>query len=111
MIQEIYEMIQPNIVAMLVAILTGVASFIGTKIKKLYEEKVNDDTKRKVVKTVVNAVEQLYKDLSGNEKLIKAQKNIVEMLNEKGITISELEMKMLIEEVCNSFKNSMKEGN
>jgi predicted transcriptional regulator YheO len=108
MIQEIWEMIQPNIVTMLVAILTGVASFIGTKIKKLYEEKVNDETKRKVVKTVVNAIEQLYQDLSGNEKLIEAQKNIVEMLNEKGITISELEMKMLIEEVCNSFKNSVK---
>lgn len=108
MIQEIYEAIQPNIVAILVAILTGVASFIGTKIKNLYEEKVNDETKRKVVKTVVNAVEQLYKDLDGNEKLIKAQQNIVEMLNEKNITITELEMKMLIEEVCNSFKAAIK---
>jgi len=110
MLMEIWEAIQPNIVAILVAILTGVASFIGTKIKKLYEEKINDDTKRKIVKTVVNAVEQVYKDFSGNEKLIKAQENIVEMLNEKGIKISELEMKMLIEETCNSFKKAIKEG-
>lgn len=108
MLMEIWEAIQPNIVAIIVAILTGIASFIGTKVKKIYEEKINDETKRKVVKTVVNAVEQLYQDFSGNEKLIEAQKNIINMLNEKGITISELEMKMLIEETCNSFKKSLK---
>lgn len=108
MLQEIYEMIQPNIIELIVAILTGIASFIGVKVKKLYEEHINDETKRKVVKTVVGAVEQLYTDLSGNEKLLKAQENIVNILNEKGITISELEMKMLIEEVCNGFKKTIK---
>ena len=109
MLESIYDAIQPNLIAIIVAILTGIASFIGTKIKTLYETKVNDETKRKVVKTVVNAVEQLYNDLSGNEKLLKAQENIVNMLNEKGIKISELEMKMLIEETCNSFKKAIKE--
>lgn len=108
MIQEIWQAIQPNIIEILVAILTGVASFIGMKVKAIYEEKINDETKRKVVKTVVNAVEQVYKDLDGNEKLLEAQSNIVKMLNEKGITISDLEMKMLIEETCNSFKKAVK---
>ena len=108
MIQEITQVLQSNIITLLVAILTGVASFIGTKIKTIYQEKVNDETKRKVVETVVNAVEQIYKDLDGKDKLLKAQQNIVEMLNEKNITITELEMKMLIEEVCNSFKKAVK---
>lgn len=103
MLNEILEAIQPNIIAIIIAILTGIASFIGTKIKNIYETKVNDETKRKVTKTVVNAVEQIYKDLKGPEKLEKAKENIIAMLNEKGITISELEIEMLIEEVCNSF--------
>lgn len=102
------EQLQPYILEIIVAILTGVASFIGMKIKKLYEDKVNTETKEKVVKTVCNAVEQLYQDLSGNEKLIKAQEYIVEQLNEKGITITDLEMKMLIESTVNSFRNSIK---
>lgn len=110
MIEQLWASMEPNIIEIIIAIFTAIASFIGAKIKKIYEEKVNDETKRKVVKTVVNAIEQLYQDLSGNEKLIEAQKNIVNMLNEKGIAITELEMNMLIEETCNSFKKSIKEG-
>ena len=102
------ELLQPYLMEIIVTILTAIATYIGTKIKKIYEEKVNDETKRKVVATVVKAVEQLYKDLNGEEKLEKAQENIVEMLNEKGIMITELEMNMLIEEVCNSFKKEVK---
>lgn len=102
------EMLQPYLMEIIVTILTAIAGYIGAKIRKIYEEKVNDETKRKVVSTVVNAIEQLYKDLKGDEKLEKAQENIVEMLNEKGITITELEMNMLIEEVCNSFKKEVK---
>lgn len=102
------ELLQPYLMEIIVTILTAIATYIGAKIKKIYEEKVNDETKRKVVSTVVKAVEQLYKDLNGEEKLEKAQENIVEMLNEKGIMITELEMNMLIEEVCNSFKKEVK---
>lgn len=110
MLESIWELIQPNLVAIIMTILTTIATFIGTKIKTIYETKVNDDTKRKVVKTVVNAVEQLYKNINGEEKLQKAKENIVAMLNEKGITISELEIEMLIEEVCNSFNKGLNKG-
>lgn len=110
MLESIWEAIQPNLVAIIMTILTTIATFIGTKIKAIYETKVNDETKRKVVKTVVNAVEQLYKDINGEEKLQKAKENIVAMLNEKNITISELEIEMLIEEVCNSFNQGLKKG-
>jgi len=108
MMESIMEVIQSNIIQIIGAILVGIASFIGTKIKMLYEEKINDDTKRKVVKTVVEAVEQIYSDLNGAEKLQIAQENIVAMLNEKGITITELEMQMLIESVVNGFNSGIK---
>ena len=105
---ELMEVLQPYLLEIIVAILTGVATFIGAKVKKIYEEKVNTETKEKVVKTVVNAVEQIYKDLKGEEKLNKCIENATEMLNEKGITITELELRMLIESTVNSFNKANK---
>lgn len=81
----------------LYALLTALAGFIGTQIKKIYENHVNDETKQKVVATCVKAVEQLYQDLNGEEKLNKAKENIVAMLSTKGIEISDIEIDMLIE--------------
>lgn len=98
------EQLQPTIIEIATAIITAVFSFIGMKIKAIYQEKVNTETKEKVVKIVCNAVEQLYKDLSGSEKLATAKASIIEMLNEKGISITELEMNMLIEATVNNFK-------
>lgn len=105
---ELLNALQPYLLEIIVAILTGIATFIGTKVKKIYEEKVNTETKEKVVNTVVNAVEQLYKDLKGEEKLNKCIENATTMLNEKGITVTELELRMLIESTVNSFNKASK---
>lgn len=84
-------------------LLTAIAGFIGTQIKRLYETHINTDRKRKVVETCVKAVEQLYRDLDGAEKLVKAKENILEMLTQEGIVITEIEMDMLIESVVAEF--------
>ena len=84
-------------------LLTAIAGFIGTQIKKLYETHINTDRKRKVVETCVKAVEQLYRDLDGTEKLEKAKENIFAMLTQEGIEITEIEMDMLIESVVAEF--------
>ena len=94
----------------IVAILTGIASFIGVKIKKLYEEYVNTKTKKDVVDTTVKYVEQVYKDIHGEEKLNKAKDKALEWLNEKGITISDTELEILIEASVNGFNNGVKEA-
>ena len=87
----------------IVAALTAFAGFIGTQVKKLYEKYINDKTKEAVVRTCVKAAEQLYHDLGGPEKLKKAQEGAVEMLNEKGIPITDLELSMLIESAVSEF--------
>lgn len=86
------------------AILTAIAGAIGIAVKNLYKKVVDNDTKEKVAKTVVKAVKQIYADLSGEEKLQKAIENITEMLMEKGITITELETRMLIEAAVEELK-------
>ena len=83
--------------------LTAIAGVLGAQVKKLYDRMTADDTKRKVVETCVKAVEQMYQDLSGSEKLEKAKENIVTMLDIQGIAISEIEMDMLIEACVAEF--------
>ena len=90
----------------LYAILTGIASYIGLAIKSLYEKHINDKAKRDIVKTAVQFVEQVYKDLHGPEKLAKALDGAAEMLEEKGIVITEFELNMLIEAAVCEFNNA-----
>lgn len=92
----------------LYGILTAIAGALGIWVKSLYTEYVNDKTKEKIVRICVGAVEQLYKDLHGEEKYNKVVESVVEMLGEKGITISELELKMLIEATVAEFNEAFK---
>lgn len=85
------------------AVLTAIAAFIGKQIKNIYQNRVDDKTKREIVETCVMAVEQLYQQLSGSEKLERAKESIVEILETKGIAISTLELDMLIESVVAEF--------
>lgn len=95
----------------LYAVLTALAGYIGIVAKNLYTKYVNDKTKQAVAKTVVQAVEQIYTDLHGDEKLNKALEAASEMLAEKGITITDLEMRMLIEAVLAEFNRAFEKEN
>lgn len=81
----------------LATFLTGLFTYIGTRLKKVYEEKVNTETAKNVVEDAVRFVAQVYKDLKGPEKLEKATAQVVEILQSKGISMSEAEINMLIE--------------
>ncbi len=88
------------------AILTALAGYLGIWIKSLYTKYINDKTKKDVVITCVKAVEQLYKDMHGEEKYNEVVNSASEMLAIKGITISELEIKMLIEAALAEFNDA-----
>ncbi len=89
----------------LYTLITAIAGFCGAAVKRLYTKYVNDKTKKAVAKTIVMAVQQLYHDLSGPERLDIALASMSEMLAQKGISISELEMRLLIEAAVGEFKN------
>lgn len=92
--------------ALLYLIITGVFAYLGTQAKILCDKYLNDKTKRAVAKTVVQAVEQVYKDLHGEEKLNVALESASLMLAEKGITVTDLEMRMLIEAAVAEFNKA-----
>ena len=92
--------------AMLYMVITGVFAYLGVKAKALADKYLTDKTKVDVAKTVVRAVEQVYKDLHGEDKLNKALESASEMLAEKGIKVTDLEMKMLIEAAVGEFNKA-----
>lgn len=101
-----------NEYGLLSAIITGLASALGVLLKKLYDRTIGayfkDKVKREVAAQVVKYVEQVYKDLHGEEKLDAAITAAAEMLNEKGITVSELELRVLIESALAEFNEAFK---
>ena len=109
MINDILIGISPYLWQILSVVLTAVASYIGLKLKTLYESKINTETKEKIVKSVVEMVEQLAKkyNWTSEEKYNKAKETIISMINQTGLKISDLEIDVLIEATCNSFKKEI----
>lgn len=107
MIQVLNEFISTYGATILYSMFTAITAFVGVAVKRLYEKYINTQIKKDVVKDCVKAVEQIYKDLHGEEKYNKAVEYISEILEQKGINITELEIKMLIESVCHSFNENL----
>lgn len=99
-LNECLDIILPAI-ASVIAVLFGV---LGAKLKSVYDTKIKTDTAKTVVDDVVKFVQQVYKDLDGPEKLQKALTEASTILNEKGISISDTELDMLIESAVYGLK-------
>lgn len=90
-------------------ILSAIFTVIAIFVKGLCQKHINDQTKKDVVATCVRAVEQIYKDIHGEEKLNKCIEFVTDMLAEKGIKISDLEIRMLIESAVNAANKAFNE--
>jgi hypothetical protein len=93
-------------VTLLYMIVTAIGGYLGLVARNLVNKYLTDRTKRDIAKTVVQAVEQIYKDLHGEEKLTRALSAAAEMLTEKGIKASDLELRMLIEATVAEFNDA-----
>lgn len=102
-LNQCLDVILPAI-ASVIAILFGV---LGAKIKRLYTNKVQDETVKTVVDGVVKWVQQVYYDLNGQEKLEKALERASQTLEEKGITVSKSELNTLIESAVYGLKQGI----
>jgi hypothetical protein len=92
------------------AVVGAVGTALGLFFKRLYTNTIGDkiklDTVKEIARVVVKFVEQVYKDIHGEEKLDKALEAFAEMLNNKGITISELEMRVYLESALAEFNEA-----
>lgn len=108
MLNEILDALQPFVVDAIVAVVGIVASYVGITVKQLYSKYVDSKEKENVVQHTVNYVEQVFKDVHGEEKFNAAMDKIIELLNEKGIQFTESELQILIESAVNGFNNGVK---
>lgn len=84
-------------------VLATVGTFLIGLIKAKYSQYVNTDTKKEIAMLTVRYVEQVFTALHGKDKLEKAKSAFVDMLNEKGIKVSEAEINMLLEAAVNQM--------
>lgn len=108
--EMIKEFINAYGTEILFAILTFVGGYVGLWAKNIADKYINDKTKKAVAKTVVQFVEQVYKDLHGEDKLDAALATASDMLAEKGITVTDLEMRVLIEAAVAEFNGAFASG-
>ena len=92
----------------LYTIVTAIAGYVAIVVKNLVTKYINDKTKKDIAKTVVQAVEQIYKDLNGEERLAKAIESASEMLTDKGIKVTDVELRMLLESAVGEFNEVFK---
>ena len=92
------------------AAVTGLGTALGLFVKKLYKKtignKIEVETIKEIAGLVVKYTEQVWTNIHGNEKLDKALEAFSEMLNQKGITISDLEMRVYLESALAGFNNA-----
>lgn len=102
--QSILEAIGNNLIAIIGSIITLVFSYIGMSLKNLYKNSVNDNTKKNIVQSTVNYVEQVGGLLTSSEKFNLAIEKATEWLNERGLKFSDTELEILIENAVKSLK-------
>jgi hypothetical protein len=94
---DILSQILAILIPALATAIVGWFGVLGKRIQDKYSEKSNNKIRQEVVENVVKYVEQVYADLSGEEKIEKAMEEALQILTEKGISTSETELRMLIE--------------
>ena len=108
---EIVNSLIHTLMPYVITIVGALAGYVAVSIKNKLDEKLNTDTKRTIAKQTVQYVQQVYQTLNGPEKLDKAINTFVELLNEKGIKVTEVETRVLIESAVKSFKDSWENNN
>lgn len=106
---ELWNQCLSIIIPALATLIATILTYFAAKIKSAYEGKVNAETAKKTVVDVVNFVEQVYKNIGGEEKKNLAIEKVVNILNEKGIKVNTEEVSMQIESAVYELNQKIKE--
>lgn len=93
----------------LATLIAGWFAVLGAKIKTVYTNKINTQTKKEVAEITANYVQQVFYSLNGEEKLQKAMEQASLILTEKGIPVSDIELRTLIESAVYGIKKGFYE--
>lgn len=99
---ELLNQLMPHIINALVIIVGAIFGQVGLLAKEFFD----DATKRKIAEQTVSYVKQIGDSLGNEEKFDLAKDTFIVRMNEKGIKVTELEIKILIESAVAGFKQS-----
>lgn len=91
------EVLKELIVQLVPVLLEIFLAIVGGIILRYIKNKLKNDESYNIIKNVVQATEQIYIDIHGNEKLQMAEKRAKAILKSKGIDLSDIEITTLIE--------------
>lgn len=106
---EIMEQVLAILLPSLATLIAGWFAVLGAKIKTVYTDKINTQTKKEVAEITANYVQQVYYALDGEQKLQKAMEQASLILTEKGIPVSDIELRTLIESAVYGIKKGFYE--
>lgn len=101
--QELINALMPYLLSALGTILTAVAAWLGSKLGRYIDSKKNSAELRNIVSATVKYVEQVGKALGSKEKLAEAKAKALQWAQEKGLSVSEVELEILIEAFVNEL--------
>ena len=106
MIEILQEIVTNYLIPAVVTALGGFLAYVGTRLKKVYEEKIKDEKVRIIVDDVVAYVERTAKSEENAIKFNLALEKASEWLSSKGFEIDATELALLIEASVNKLPKS-----
>ena len=110
---ELLEALKPALLEIATVLFTAFAGWLAVKVNEwLYanKEEANAKQTRAIVEATVKYVEQVAKSLGSEEKFALAKEKAVEWINAKGLSVSEVELEVLIEACVNEFFGKYEEN-
>ena len=107
--QELFNALLPYIVSALATILTAVGAWLGKKVGDYFDSKKHSEVIQDIVEKTVKYVEQVGKSLGSEEKFALAKEKAIQWANTQGLSVSEVELEILIEAFVNSFDKGYQE--
>lgn len=107
--EELMNQITPYIMI----ILTAIAGYLATKIKAVFDAKIDKDNQERLlqfIQATVEFVEQIGIDLKPQDKFDLAKSKVLIWVNQKGLVVTEEELEVLIEAFVHSLTHTPKEG-
>lgn len=107
------EAIQVELINLLMLVLTTLAGYVAKQATSYLKKRgalAELENNKVLVNIVVNAVEQMYTQLDGANKFEMVKQDVVNLLQEKKIKISDVELNHLIESSVKEMKKGINEG-
>ncbi|MCI6379587.1 MAG: phage holin, LLH family [Faecalicoccus sp.] len=107
---DFLQVIMPSLLSFVGTVVAVLFGYLGVKVKQLYNKYVDTQVEKDVVDSTVKYVEQIYTDIHGEDKLNEALKQASSILQEKGIQVSQDQLKTLIESAVYGMNQGIKDG-